>query len=403
MHNPFFIAQTVAMDEIKKKAKALGKTCIKHRRYLHQNAETGFDGDKTTAYIWEQLQTLGYTPRRVGKNGITAEIGTGKTLLFRADIDGLPVREKTDLPFACKTGNMHACGHDMHTAILLGVAEMLKGYEDKLNRKIRLLFQPAEELLLGAKDCIQDGVLDGVDGAVMLHVLTATPLPTGTVIIAQGESAPSADYFTIKIKGKSCHGATPQNGVDALAIGARILLALDWVISKETPVSSHAVLTVGKMVGGSAVNVIAGHTELEGTLRCYGEPTRAFIKKRIKQISRGIANTFQGKTRFSISSGCPSLVNDGGMVEFAMRALQRSYGKRRTFLSSALGGGEKERNGGSEDFAYIAREVPSVMIALCAGQKDKGFEYPLHHPKVDFDENALWQGVACFCALALEQ
>ena len=391
------------MDEIKKKAKALGQTCIKHRRYFHQNAETGFDVEKTTAYIWAQLQTLGYAPKRVGKNGITAEIGTGKTLLFRADIDGLPVREKTGLPFACKTGNMHACGHDMHTAILLGVAELLKGCEDKLTRKIRLLFQPAEELLLGAKDCIEHGVLDGVKGAVTLHVLTATPLPVGTVIIAEGESAPSADYFTISVKGKSCHGAVPQNGVDALAIGARILLALDSVIAKETPVSSRAVLTVGKMEGGSAGNVIAGETTLQGTLRCFGEPTRAFIKKRIEKISRSTANAFQGKARFFISSGCPYLVNDGGMVEFAMRALQRGYDKEKTVLSSALGDGEKERNGGSEDFAYIAREVPSVMLALCAGEKDKGFAYPLHHPKVDFDENALWQGVACFCALALEK
>ena len=367
---------------------------------MHQNAETGFAVDKTVAYIWEQLQTLGFTPKRVGKNGVVAEIGTGKTFLFRADIDGLPIREKTGLPFACKTGNMHACGHDMHTAILLGVAEWLQANKEKLTRKIRLLFQPAEELLLGAKDCIDDGILDGVDGAVMLHVLTATPLPTGTVIIAQGESAPSADYFKINIKGKSCHGATPQNGVDALSIGARILLALEELIAKETPVSSHAVLTVGKMVGGSAGNVMAGDAELQGTLRCFGEPTRAFIKKRIRQISGGIAKAFQGKVRFSVSSGCPSLINDGGMVEFASQALQQGYGKGQVFLSTDLESGERERNGGSEDFAYITREVPSVMLALCAGEKDKGFIYPLHHPKADFDEDALYHGVLCFSALA---
>ncbi len=388
-------------QKLKTQAQRLQATCVKHRRYLHQNAEVGFALDKTKAYIVETLTSLGYTPQTVGKAGVMAEIGKGgKTLLLRADSDGLPTREQTGLPFACKTGNMHACGHDMHTAMLLGVAELLQGYVNDLPVKVRLLFQPAEEILEGAKDCVKNGATEGLDYAMMLHVLTALPVPAGTVIIAEGESAPCADFFSIEVRGKACHGAAPQNGVDALMIGARILLALEELIAKEVPQTANAVLTIGRMQGGVADNAIADRAVLEGTLRGFGEDTRAYIKRRVEEIAKGIAKSFRGKAKFVVKSGCPTLVNDGGRVAFTKKALGQVLDENKVLLASQVQGA-KEKSGGSEDFAYIAEQVPSVMCALCAGDSREGYTYPLHHPKARFDEDVLWQGVLAFATCAL--
>lgn len=382
-------------------AKSLQRTCTEHRRYFHQNAETGFSVTNTQAYIRKRLTELGYTPQTIGKNGTVAEIGTGETLLLRADVDALPIQEKTGLPFACLTGNMHACGHDFHAAMLLGAAELCKRNEKNLKRRLRFLFQPAEELLLGAKDCVEDGVLEGVDGAVMLHVLTALPMPVGSCIIAEGTSAPSADYFTVRVQGKACHGAASQNGVDALSIGARILIALEELISKETPACAQARLTVGKMCGGESGNAIAGETTLEGTLRAYGENVRADIKRRIDEIAKGVAKTFRGKAKCTLQGGCPALINDRGMVELAYKILGQVCGENNVLRAGALQSGVAERSGGSEDFAYIAQRVPSVMIGLCAGNEQDGYKYPLHHAKADFDERALWKGALAYAVFGL--
>ncbi len=389
------------MRNIRERARKLQATCERHRRYLHANAETGFAIPKTKAYIEKTLRSLGYTPQSVGRAGIVAELGKGaRTLLLRADVDALPVKEQSGLPFACKTGNMHACGHDMHTAVLLGTAELLKPFEDSLAVKVRLLFQPAEEILAGAKDCVENGALNGVDYAMMLHVLTALPVPAGTFIISEGESAPSADFFTLTVRGKACHGAAPQNGVDAIAIGARILLAMEEIIAKEVPQTAHAVLTVGKFVGGSASNAIADKAVLEGTFRGFGEETRAWITKRVEETAKGIAKTFNGRAKLTLTSGCPTLVNDRDRVAFTKKALGQVFDENQVLLSSQLSGA-REKNGGSEDFAYISQRVPSVMMGLCAGNTKDGYTYPLHHPKVQFDEDVLWRGVLAFTACAL--
>jgi hippurate hydrolase len=314
-------------------------------------------------------------------------------------MDALPIQEKTGVGYACKTGNMHACGHDLHVAMLLGAVTLLKAQENGLGRKVRFLFQAGEERLEGAKDCIQNGVLDGVNGALMIHVLPIAP--SGKLIVAQGESAPSADYFTIKIKGKACHGATPQNGIDAIAVGARITLALEALIAKETPTTARAVLTVGKFNGGRAGNAIADEAIIEGTLRCFGENVRAFIKGRMEEIVKGIAKAFRAKASVSFGGGCPSLINDENRVQEIYKALGQVFDEKEVLLSTALPKTDKDSSGGSEDFAYITREVPSVMLALCAGAE--GEKYPLHNAKVNFDESVLWKGTLAYAVSALEK
>ncbi len=376
------------------------------RRKLHQNAETGFDLPITRRIIVDTLISLGYAPKEVC-GGVIATLGEkkkGKAVLLRADIDGLPVKEKTGKTYACKRGNMHACGHDMHATMLLMAAELLKAREKDLTAPVVLLFQPAEETLEGAKEVIKSGVLEAynVGRAMMIHVLTATPLPTGSIVVtSEGISAPAADYFTIEVKGKACHGSAPQNGIDALTIAARILLGLETLSARELPTVEPFVLTVGKMQAGVAGNALPDKAAMQGTIRAFDEEVRAFAKKRLVEIAQGTAKTYRGSAKVAFTSGCPALKNDGGMSALIGEALKNAMGMDKVFYSKNLDGGVKKGLGGSEDFAYIAQEVPSVMLALSAGNVDKGYAYPLHHPKADFDESVLFVGGVAYALAAL--
>ena len=389
------------MDTILKKAKSIQKELVEIRRYLHANAETGFTLPKTLAYIEKQLVEMGYTPQKCGKAGLVVEVGKGsKRVLLRADIDGLPIPEKTGLPYACKSGNMHACGHDLHATMLLGAAKLLKEQENTLNGCIRLLFQPAEEILEGAKNCIEAGVLKGVDSALMMHVLTAfNSTMVGVIVSSEGVSAPAADYFTIQIQGKGCHGSAPWKGVDALTVAARILLGLEELQAREISSSAPAVLTVGSLQAGEASNAISDKAVLRGTLRSFDEETRLFVKERMEYIAKNIAKAFRATARVSYEGGCPTLVNDGKVALLAKEAAKKLLGEK-VVTSAELGADVRRNSGGSEDFAYISHAVPSVMLGLVAGKKEEGYEYPLHHPKVKFDESVLSTGAALFVGLA---
>ena len=378
-------------------AKKIEKEIIENQRYLHQNAEVGFELSKTTEYVKHKLEELGCKVTPCGKNGIVTLIGNGasKTFLLRADMDALPIKEETGIDWACDQDNMHACGHDFHTAMLLGAAKLLKNHEDEINGTVKLMFQPAEEILSGAKNMIENGVLENPkpDAALMLHVMAGLPLKTGTVIVANGISAPAADYFTINIQGKGCHGSTPQQGVDALNIGAHILIALQEINARELGVSDEATLTIGRLNGGTTGNVIADKVILEGTLRAYDEEIRKNIKKRISEITQGIADAFRGKGNTVFGNGCPPLKNNGELSEEIERYLTDAFGEE-WVLNTEKMGGRTNKSGGSEDFSYISQEVPSLMLALAAGNSEEGYIYPQHHPKVKFDEKVLPIGSA---------
>lgn len=385
-------------------AKQMQDTLLQMRRTLHQTAEIGFALPKTLAYIQEQLLQMGYTPKKCGKSGWVVDVGDeskGKTILLRADIDGLPIRERTGLKFACKTGNMHACGHDLHATMLLGAAKLLKAQEARLKGRVRLLFQPAEELLEGAKDVIKHGALQGVDTAVMLHVLTNVALPTGSVVVACGVSAPAADFFTIKVQGKGCHGSAPWNGIDALSVAAHILLALQGISAREISIAQPAVLTIGGLQTQDAGNVISDTAILKGSLRAFDEKVRLRVKTRMEEIAKNVAKAFRAKVKIEYGGGCPTLVNDSALSAFACDSVKRLLGNERAHLASDLGGGDKENSGGSEDFAYISHQIPSVMLALSAGESKDGYTYPLHHPKTAFDETALHVGAAVYAHIAI--
>lgn len=384
-------------------AKEIENEIIENQRYLHQNAEVGFELPKITGYVKSRLEEIGCEVSACGKNGLVALIGKsgGKVFLLRADMDALPINEESETEFSCSNGNMHACGHDFHTAMLLGAARLLKNHENQLNGAVKLMFQPAEENLSGAKNMIENGVLENPVpcGALMLHVMAGLPLKTGTIIVAKGVSAPAADYFTINIQGKGCHGSTPQQGVDALTIGAHILIALQEINARELGVSDEATLTIGKMNGGVTGNVIADKAVLEGTLRAYDEDVRQHIKKRICEITQGIANSFRGKGAADFGNGCPPLKNDGVLSEEIEGYLTDAFGVD-VVLNTEKMGGRTNKSGGSEDFSYISQAVPSVMLAIAAGNSEDGYIYPQHHPKVRFDEKVLHIGCAALAESA---
>ncbi len=396
---------------------------VEIRHYLHSHAETGFSLPNTTVYVKERLTRMGYTPKDCGRAGIIATVGrpeSGKCILLRADMDALPIREEADLSFACENGNMHACGHDMHTTMLLGAAKLLKQCEAQLPGTVKLMFQPAEEILSGAKDMMDSGVLDSprVDAAFMLHVMTAVPFPAGTVIAAApGVSAPAADYFSIHVQGKGCHGSTPEVGADPVTAAAHIITALQSIHARELSLAEEAALTIGSIHGGDAGNVIPDTLEMHGTLRSYNEETRAFIKNRMVEITTAVASALKTRATVTFGSGCPSLYNDEALSKCVSQYTEDLLGAQRALrmekdaalVSGALGSsafpsGESVRpskTASSEDFSYISRAVPGTMLAISAGSTKEGCLYPLHHPKVTFDESILHIGSAVYAYIAM--
>ena len=394
-------------EQILQEAAALQEEIKSHRLWLHTHAETGFDLTETKPYVKSTLTEMGYTVQECGKAGLVTTVGKpgGKVLLLRADMDALPIAEEADVDFACKNGRMHACGHDMHTAMLLGAAKILKAHESELGGTVKIMFQPAEEILEGSKDMIASGVLENPrpDAALMIHVAAGMPLPAGTVVVsAPGVSAPAADYFTIRVHGKGCHGSAPQNGIDPLTAAAHILIALQEIHARELSASDEAVLTIGTFHAGEAGNVIPDTATMGGTIRTYDEKTRAYLKERMTAIAQSIAEAFRASAEVSFGSGCPTLVNDKDLSEKVTGYLKGLLGASHAFTTAELNGGKPARGGGSEDFAYVSHEVPSLMLALAAGEPSKGYVYPQHHPKVKFDESVLSTGAAVFVDCALQ-
>ena len=397
--------------QLLEEALQLQDTIITNRRYLHAHAETGFELKETLAFVKEKLTEMGYEPKECGKAGLVALAGgkkEGKVFMIRGDMDALPIKEESDVDFSCKNGRMHACGHDMHTAMMLGAAKLLKEHEDEIEGIVKLMFQPAEEIFEGSHDMIEAGLLKDpdVDGALMIHVMAGMPFAPGTVVVsAPGVSAPAADYFEIKVQGKGCHGSMPNTGVDPLTAAAHILIALQEIHARELAMGERAVLTIGTMNAGTAANVIPDTVTMGGSIRTFDEDSRSYIKERMTQIAEGIAKSFRAEASVTFGSGCPTLVNDAELSQCAEKYVKELLGGQKAFsvaqLNAMSGDQKSTKSAGSEDFAYVSHEVPSIMLALAAGQPDKGYMYPQHHPMVKFDEEALAGGSAVYAYTAM--
>ena len=367
-------------DQLLREAEEIRDRVLSERRTLHQSPGTGFDIGETLAFVRKELADMGLQPVDCGRAGLVALVGgkkPGKVFLLRSDMDALPIREEADVEFASQNGRMHACGHDLHTAMLLGAARLLKAHEDEIEGTVKLMF----------------------------HVMAGMPFPAGTVIVsAPGVSAPAADYFEIKVQGKGCHGSMPNTGVDPLTAAAHILIALQEIHARELALGDRAVLTIGTMNGGTAANVIPDLVTMGGSIRTFDEETRAFIKQRMAEIAEGTAKAFRAEAGVTFGSGCPTLVNDKELSRCCEIYAKELLGPEKAFSVeelNAMGGGSGSKTAGSEDFAYVSQEVPSVMLALAAGQPDKGYCYPQHHPMAKFDESVLPGGSAVYAYMAL--
>lgn len=393
-------------------AEIFKETLLKDRRFFHTHPEVGFDLKLTKEYVKKELLSMGYEPIECGTCGLLALAGgkhPGKTFLLRADMDALKITEQAEVPFPSEhPGKMHACGHDLHTAMLLGAARLLKLHEEELLGTVKLFFQPSEETFEGSKDMIEHGALEHphVDAALMIHVMAGMPMPAGTVIVCDGGvSAPAADYFHISIQGKGCHGAMPQAGIDPIVIAAHTVTALQELHARELAMSDEAALTFGFLQAGQAENVIPDTAELGGTLRTYDEELRAALKTRMQEICEGIAKIFRGTAQLSFTSGCPTLFNDAALSENVTAYCRELLGTEKAFSTAQLKAmspnAASSKTVGSEDFAYVSHQTPSIMLALAAGEPKNGYCYPQHHPMVKFDESVLVPGSCVYAYTAM--
>lgn len=373
-------------------AKELESVITQDRRTIHGLAEVGFETEKTAQYVSEQLRAMGYEPQEIFRNSVVATVGNGgKTMLLRADMDALPIQEQTGLEFASVNGNMHACGHDAHTAMLLGAARILKANEASLKGTVKLMFQPAEELLTGAKEMIDAGVLKNpeVDAAMMIHINTTAPrgvyLNTGAVTAASYN-------FRIRITGKGCHGAMPETGVDPVLTGAHVLIGLQEILAREVAFPKGAVLTLGHFKAGSAPNIIPNEAILEGTMRTFDSETHAYVIRRITEIAGGIAQTYRCEAMVEELSAVPVSLNDGKLTGDVRRYIETSGAIPVYVMPAATG---------SEDFAWISQEIPSCMISLSAPDSSSEQLFPLHHPKMKVDESVFPTGSAIMAMSAM--
>lgn len=374
--------------------------------HLHSNAETGFQLQKTVEYVKKKLKEYGCEAHDFGNCGIITEIGDkskGKTVLLRADMDALPMKEESGIEYASVNGNMHSCGHDLHTVMLLECAKILKNCEEELGGCARLLFQPAEELLEGAKNMIENGVLEDPEpsAAFMIHVMSGIDIPTGKVVVSRaGVSAPSADYFRVTVKGKGTHGASAANGIDPINALCHIVISLQEIQAREMKAGEKMALTIGKISAGNAGNVIPEYAEADGSLRCMDSKTHIYIKKRVTDIAENVGKAFRTEVKVEFYSGCPALKNDAYLSELCKKSMENLLGSENVLTPSEAESGSM--SAGSEDFAYIAEKIPSVMLALAAGCRADGYEYPLHNQKVRFDLSALKIGASAYVSFAID-
>lgn len=381
-------------------AQQLQPQILTHRRTLHSSPETGAHLPKTTAYVKQELTRLGYQPTEICPSGIVAEItgeDTGRCIFLRADMDALPIREQSGLDFQSENGNMHACGHDMHTAMLLGAAQLLRQQQKSLKGTVKLVFQPGEENLTGAKQMLAAGVLENPapQAGMALHVISN--VPSGLVLCGKGSFMAGCSHFRIRVTGLGCHGAMPETGIDPINIAVHIYLGLQALIARELSPTAPASLTLGKFSGGSNSNIIPQEVVLEGTLRSFDRELSARLLRRAREITEHTAAAFGGTAALEVFADTPPLQNDPALMEQIQAFTGELLGKQSVY--------PVEQGGmGAEDFAVFTGALPCAYLLLGAGtqKEDSRYGLPMHNEKIVFNEDILAQGAALYawCALS---
>ncbi|MNW34147.1 putative hydrolase YxeP [compost metagenome] len=369
--------------------KTLFPNMVECRRYLHRHPELSFKEQETSKMIASKLEQLGVQSLTgIGGYGVIGRIRgalPGKTVALRADMDALPIQDEKNVDYASQIpGVMHACGHDGHTAILLAVAEYYSHRREQLRGEIVFIFQPAEEVFPGgAMSMIKSGALQDVDVIYGIHLWT--PIPVGTSACSPGPMMASTDEFIIDIQGQGGHGGMPHTAVDSVVAASSLVMQLQSIVSRSVDPLDPAVVTIGSIQGGTAQNVIADRCRIAGTVRCFNEETRSFIRDRIYALAEGTAAAYGAEAIINYTMSYPCLVNDN--EEF-----HRFYnvGANKAGLVPEV----TPKIMPAEDFAYYLQHVPGCFMLVGAGNESKGILHPHHHPKFDIDEEAMLYG-AC--------
>jgi amidohydrolase len=391
-------------EKIQKLAEQFIDEFIQIRRYLHSHPELSFKEHETSFFILSWLENLGLEPFKMANTGVVVTIEGGKknskshskTIALRADIDALPLNEMNNIPYKSRNENvMHACGHDAHTASLLGTAKILTELKDEFEGTVKLIFQPAEEKLPGgAIEMIKEGVLENPKPRSIYAQHVIPEIPTGKVGFKSGKYMASTDEIYIRITGKGGHAAIPWNVVDPVVISAQLIIALQQIVSRNAKSTTPTVLSFGKVIANGSTNIIPDEVFIEGTFRTFDEDWRAEAHKKIKSITINLTKSLGAKAKIEIRKGYPALVNNPKITEKA-----RAYAIEYLGAENVL---EIDPRMTAEDFSYFSHEIPACFYRLGTGNESKGTTAPLHNSCFNVDEDALKTGMGLMAFLAIK-
>ncbi len=366
---------------------------VEIRRDLHRHPELGLEEHRTSARVRELLDELGIEHRDglagTGVLGLIPGRGGGGAVALRADLDALPLQDAKEVPYRSEVpGRMHACGHDVHTTILLGAARLLAARRDELPGPVKLLFQPAEETVGGARLLIEEGVLEDPPVAAIFGLHVDPDLEVGRLGLRYGQRNASSDDLTVTVHGRSAHGAYPSSGVDAIVAAAHVVTAVQSVVSRNVDARESAVVTFGTVQGGTQGNIVAGRVELVGTVRSLDSGVRDLVLRRVRETAEGVAAGFGARAEVAIRPSYDPLINHDEMVDLVRRNAARLLGEESVVLID-------RPNMGVEDFAFYLGRVPGAFYSLGVRNEAAGIGvHPIHHELFDVDESCMAPGAA---------
>jgi amidohydrolase len=379
----------MAVIDFQSEAQALQPELVARRRDLHQHPELSFQEYRTAGIVAEELQRLGMEVQTgIGKTGVVAILEgphDGPTVLLRADMDALPITEANSVPYASTVeGVMHACGHDAHTTIGLGVAQILSRHRDRIHGRVKFVFQPAEEIGGGAKAMVRDGVLRDPkpDVTLGLHVWNSEAL--GNVVLLAGPTMAGSSDFRILIQGSGGHAAMPQVTADPIVCGAMVVNAIQTLMSRNSDPLEPSVISVTRFHAGTANNIIPSEAELSGTFRTYSPATRSFYEEKLKSMVAGIAEAMGCRAEIEVRHFTLPVINDGEVTEQVKAAVSKAYPELRLVEARTMG---------AEDVSELMTDVPGCYFFVGSANHERDLSFPHHHPRFDIDEDVLALGV----------
>lgn len=378
------------MTDFRQEAEIIFDELVRYRRDFHRHPELGFQETRTAGIVAESLSSMGLKVQAgIGKTGVIGLIDgvrDGPTVLLRFDMDALPVKEENEVDYASQTtGLMHACGHDGHMAVGLGVARVLAGYQNQMAGRVKFLFQPAEEGLGGALAVMADRALENPkpDVAMALHLWNN--IPFGQIRVTTGPAMAASSIFTLTVKGKGGHGAAPHKSVDPILAAAHIVAALQSIVSRNVDPLQSVVVTVGQISAGTTFNVIPEEAELKGTVRSYNNELHRLAYRRILEMAQNMAAAFRCTATMETVAIVPAVVNASEPAAAVREAATAIVGEENVIAGQTME---------AEDMGFILEEVPGCYFFIGSANDEIGLNYPHHHPRFDFDERAMIYGVA---------